>query len=295
MYRPLKRIGLLFALTIDRCARANTPFLAAAISFYTMLSAAPGLWIVVAAAGAIVGRDSARAGTLGWVTQHLGPIPAQYLGQIIDQVNESSSLATIGGAVATFLAATAAFGALQASLCQVWNIPGRTDEGVFAAIQDFLRNFFTVRAIAFLIMLLFGILLGASLVAGAVLSFVDAYMPADLPAPHLILEVVDFVTSVILMMLLFGSIYQLLHRRNFHHREIWVGAAVTSVLFAIGNAIIGPYLGISGLRSAYGAAGAFVLILLWVYYSAQILLFGAAFTEVYARHRRPIADRQISR
>jgi membrane protein len=286
MLRRLRRIGILFGLTIDRCARLNTPFLAAAISFYAMLSAAPGLWIVVAAAGAFVGRASARAGALGWVTQHLGPIPAQYLGQIIDQVNESSGLATIGGAAATFLAATAAFGALQASLCQIWNLPGRPDEGIFAAIQDFLRNFFTVRAIAFLVMLIFGILLGASLVAGAVLSFVETYMPANLPAPHLLLQAAGFLTSVILMMLLFGCIYQLLHRSSFAHREIWVGAGVTALLFAIGNAVIGPYLGTSGLRSAYGAAGAFVLILLWVYYSTQILLFGAAFTEVYARHRR---------
>jgi membrane protein len=119
-----------------------------------------------------------------------------------------------------------------------------------------------------------------------VLSFVETYMPANLTAPHLLLEAADFLVSTILMMLLFGSIYQLLHRRSFVNREIWIGAAVTSVLFAVGNALIGPYLGISGLRSAYGAAGAFVLILLWVYYSTQILLFGAAFTEVYARHRR---------
>ncbi|MFM2124183.1 MAG: hypothetical protein RL328_634 [Acidobacteriota bacterium] len=286
MLRQLRRIGLLLAHTIDKCARDNTPFLAAAISFYTMLSVAPGLWIVVAAAGAFVGRASARAAALDWVTQRLGPIPAQYLGQIIDQVNESSRLATIGGTLATFLAATAAFAALQDSLSRIWNLPTRPDSGIIAALKDFVRNFFTVRAIAFLVMLIFAILLGASLIAGAVLSFVETYMPANLPAPHLLLEAADFLVSTILMMLLFGSIYQLLHRRSFVNREIWIGAAVTSVLFAVGNALIGPYLGIAGLRSAYGAAGAFVLILLWVYYSTQILLFGAAFTEVYARHRR---------
>jgi membrane protein len=278
MLRQLRRWGLLFAHTIDKCVRDNTPFLAAGISFYTMLSVAPGLWIVVAAAGAFVGRKSAHDAAIRWVTTKLGPIAAQYLGQIIDQVNESSRLATIGGAFATFLAATAAFAALQDSLSRIWNLPGRGG--------DFVRNFFTVRAIAFVVMVIFGILMVASLVAGAVLSFFAQYTPANLPAPHILLEVVDFLISVILMMLLFGSIYQLLHRRSFVNREIWVGAAVTAVLFAIGNALIGPYLGGAGLRSAYGAAGAFVLILLWVYYSTQILLFGAAFTEVYARHRK---------
>lgn len=286
MLRHLRRWGLLFAHTIDKCVRDNTPFLAAGISFYTMLSVAPGLWIVVAAAGAFVGRKSAHDAAIRWVTVKLGPIAAQYLGQIIDQVNESSRLATIGGAFATFLAATAAFAALQDSLSRIWNLPGRAGEGMIAVLRDFVRNFFTVRAIAFLVMVIFGILMVASLVAGAVLSFFASYTPANLPAPHFLLEVADFLISVILMMLLFGSIYQLLHRRSFVNREIWVGAAVTALLFAIGNALIGPYLGGAGLRSAYGAAGAFVLILLWVYYSTQILLFGAAFTEVYARHRK---------
>jgi membrane protein len=286
MLRHLRRIGLLFAHTIDKCVRDNTPFLAAAISFYTMLSIAPGLWIVVAAAGAVVGRKSAHDAALQWVTQRLGALPAQYLGQIIDQVNESSRLATIGGAFATFLAATAAFAALQDSLSRIWNLPGRPTVGMVAILKDFLRNFFTVRAIAFLVMVILGFLLVASLVAGAVLSFFARYMPANLPAPHLLLEVADFFVSVLLMMLAFGCIYQLLHRRSFVHHEIWVGAGVTAVLFAIGNALIGPYLGVSGPRSAYGAAGAFVLLLLWVYYSTQILLLGAAFTEVYARHRK---------
>jgi membrane protein len=286
MLRQLRRWGLLFARTVDKCARDNTPFMAAAISFYTMLSVAPGLWIVLAAAGAFVGRKPAHDGAIAWINQRLGPLPAQYLSQVIDQVNESSRLATIGGALATFLAATAAFAALQDSLSRIWNLPGRPTQGMVGVLRDFLRNFFTIRAIAFLVMVIFGVLLGASLLAGAVLSFAARNMPANLPGPHLLLEVADFLISLLLMMLLFGSIYQLLHRRSFVNREIWVGAAVTATLFAIGNALIGPYLGGAGLRSAYGAAGAFVLILLWVYYSTQILLFGAAFTEVYARHRK---------
>jgi membrane protein len=284
--RALRRFGILLAMTIDKCARDNTPFLAAAISFYTMLSMAPGLWIAVAAAGAFVGRQSARDAALDWVLHKIGPSGANYLGIIIDQANQSSRFATIGGAIAVFLAATAAFAGLQNSLARIWNLPAQPGDGLISDLRNFTKNFLTTRVLAFVVMVLLGVLLVASLFLGAALSFVESYLPARLPAPKLLLETADFSISYLLMLLLFGFIYLLLHRRRFHLGEIWVGAAVTAFLFAIGNAFIGPYLGGAGLRSAYGAAGAFVLVLLWVYYSTQVFLFGAAFTEVYARHHR---------
>lgn len=288
--RGLRRFGILLIRTGDKCARENTPFLAAAISFYAMLSMAPALWIAVAAAGAIIGRQSARDAVLGWVLQNVGPVGANYLGGIIDQVNESSRVATIGGLIAMFLGASAAFAALRNSLAQIWNLPIAPSVGFFATMRNFAKNFVATRALAFLAMLLLGILLVASLLAGAALSFAQRYMPTNLPAPGALLEAIDFLIAYVLMMVMFGVIYLLLHGRSFVRGEIWVGAAVTAFLFAIGNAFIGPYLGGAGLRSAYGAAGAFVLLLLWVYYSTQIFLFGAAFTEVYARYRRPSGE-----
>jgi membrane protein len=244
------------------------------------------LWIVVAAAGAFVGRESARGVVLGWVTNNIGPAAANYVSEIVTQVNQSSALATIGGAIAVFFAATAAFAALQSSLARIWNLPDRPAETFLAGLQDFVKNFFTIRLLAFVVMMVFGILLVGFLLAGAVLEFVDSTMPANLPAPHFVLQVAGFLLSTFFLMLLFATLYYLLHRSSFVHGEIWVGAAVTASLLAIGNSIIGPYLGGTGLRSAYGAAGSFVLLLLWVYYSVQILLFGAAFTEVFARHRK---------
>jgi len=284
MFRPLRLFGMLFARTIDKCARDNTSFLAGSISFYSMLSLAPALWIVIAILGALIGQQSARGAVLDWVGQNVGVLGAGYVGTIIDQVNESSRLATIGGAFAMFLGATAAFAALRNSLARIWNLPDAEVTGFWAQLRDFVRNFFTTRLLGFLVMLISGFLLICSLIAGVVLSFMERYMPAYLPAPELFLEAAHFLTSSILMMLMFATVYHLLHRQSFVRGEIWVGASVTAFLFALGSAIISPYLGRSGTSSAYGAAGAFVLILLWIYYSAQIFLFGAAFTEVYSRY-----------
>lgn len=285
MPRSLSRIGTLLTQTADKCQRDNTPMLAAGLSFYTMLSLAPALWIIVAAAGAIIGRDSANNAVVGWMNRNVGPNAADYLAGVVDQVNESSRIATIGGAIAMFLGATAAFSALQDSLNRIWHQPDTSELSVLATIRGFARGFFTRQFLAFVIMLLLGGLLLVSLLASAALTFVARYLPANLPAPKLLLGAADFLASVLLMMLLFGTIYHMLHKKAFGKIGIWTGAALTAVLFAIGKTLIGLYLGSAGLRSAYGAAGSFVLLLLWIYYSAQILLFGAEFTEVYSRQR----------
>lgn len=290
MRRILRRFGSLIAQTVDKCARDNTAFLAGSISFYSMLSLTPALWVVIAVAGSLVGQDSARSAVMDWVSQNIGYLGARYLETAIDQVNESSRLATIGGAVAMFLGATAAFAALRNSLAVVWNLPSTETPGFWASLGAFAKNFFTTRLLAVAAMLVFGVLLVCSLFIGALLEFLERYVPAALPAPGLILDLAHFLVSYAFMMLMFAAVYHLLHRKSFDRSEIWVGAGLTAFLFAIGNSVIGPYLGGAAVRSAYGAAGAFVLVLLWVYYSAQIFLFGAAFTEVYARSSKsPLA------
>jgi membrane protein len=283
MPKSFHRIGALLMKTVDKCQRDNTPMLAAGLSFYAMLSLAPALWIVVAATGAIIGRDSANSAAIAWITRNIGPNVAQYLESIMAEVGASGKLATIGGAVATFLGATAAFSALQDSLNRIWHQPDTSDIGLLDAIKGAALGFFTRRLLAFGIMLLLGALLLASLLASAALTFLASYVPSSLPAPALLLLVVDFLVSVFLMMLLFSAIYHMLRRKTMRGKGVWIGAAVTAVLFAIGKALISQYLGGAGVRGAYGAAGSFVVLLLWIYYSAQILLFGAEFTEVYSR------------
>ncbi len=275
----MKRFSALMVQTFDKCQRDNTPMLAAGLSFYAMLSLAPALWIVMAAAGSVIGRDTANNAVFNWITHNVGENASEYLATVVNEVNESSRLATIGGALAMFLGATAAFSALQVSLDRIWRQPESPDIGILAAAKGFARGFFTRQLLAFLMMLLMGALLLASLLTSAGV----ALFSHRLPAPRLLFETVDFLTSILLTMLLFGTIYHMLHNKAFGKRGLWVGAAVTAVLFTVGKTAIGLYLGGAGLRSAYGAAGSFVLLLLWIYYSAQILLFGAEFTEVYSR------------
>lgn len=282
----MKRLSALIFQTIDKCQRDNTPMLAAGLSFYAMLSLAPALWIVMAGAGAIIGRSSAHNAVVSWMGRNVGPNAAQYLGGIVDQVNESSRLATIGGGIAMVLGATTAFSALQNSLDRIWRQPDPTDVSILDAMKGFARGFFIRQVLAFVMMLLLGMLLLASLLASAGLTFAARNLPGNLPAPTLLLESIDFLTSIMLTMVLFGAIYHMLHRKAFGKKGIWTGAAVTAVLFTVGKTVIGWYLGGAGVRSAYGAAGSFVLLLLWIYYSAQIFLFGAEFTEIYSRRER---------
>jgi membrane protein len=283
VFRSLRQFAILLGQTLDKCQRDNTPMLAAGLSFYAMLSLAPALWIVAAAAGALIGRESAHAAVLAWMENALGGQAAVYLAGIIQQVNESSRAATIGGAAAVFLGASAAFGALRDSLSRIWHQPEPVESGMWRAVAGFTRGFVARRVFAFLIMLLLGGLLALSLAASAAVTFSARYLPANLPAPTRLLNAADFAVSVVLMMLLFASLYHMLHKRAFSKKGIWAGAALTAVLFAVGKSLIGWYLGSAGVRSAYGAAGSFVLLLLWIYYSAQIFLFGAEFTEVYSR------------
>lgn len=283
----MKRLSSLMVQTFDKCQRDNTPMLAAALSFYAMLSMAPALWIVMAAAGAVIGRESAHNAVMAWMARNVGSNASEYLATVVAQVNESGRLATIGGVLAMFLGATAAFSALQESLNQIWHQPASPSLGFLVAAKGFARGFFIRQLLAFLIMLLIGALLLASLLASSSLSFLARYVPAILPAPQLLLEIADFIISMLLTTLLFGTIFHMLHRKAFGKRGLWVGAAVTAVLFTIGKMLIAMYLGGAGMRSAYGAAGSFVLLILWIYYSAQILLFGAEFTEVYSRPGTP--------
>lgn len=271
-YRILKE-------TVEECVKDNTPMLAAGLSFYTLLSMAPALWVVVGVTGAIVGRQSARAQIMDWTNSAIGQRAAQYLGGVVDKVDNSSSLATALGLVSMFFGATLVFGALHDSLNLIWDVP--PVEG-----RHWVRGFFIKRMLGFLVVLLVGALILVSLLAHAAITVAARFVPSFLPAPPFLLQFVNFLVSMGIILLLFAGIYRFLHDAMIPWHDVWVGAGVTAVLFAFGKMLIGIYLGSAGLTSAYGAAGSLVVLLLWVYYSAQIFLFGAEFTEVYARRRR---------
>jgi membrane protein len=260
--------------TIQASSRDRTPLLAAAIAFYTVLSLAPSLLVVVAVAGTWFGREMARAEVIAAIEGAMGPAGAQMISDVLQRVEERSSMATVAGVVSMFFGATVMFAALQDSLNSIWKVPPRQG--------GFVRDFLAKRLVSFAVVLLLGLLLFASLMTGAVIAAAARMAPASLPASSLLLQLANLVLSVLLMTVMFGVIYKILPDAHIHWSDVWVGAAFTSVLFTLGKTLIGLYLGYSSLGSAYGAAGSLVVFLIWVYYSAQIFLVGGEFTHVYA-------------
>ena len=280
MSARIRIAGRLLWRTIDACQQDNTPQLAASLSFYTLLSLTPALWVVIAVAGAWVGRESARVEVIQWTSNMVGPLAATYIGGMLTQVEASNYVATLVGLLSMFFGASLAFGSLYDSLNRIWKVPPRSDSGIII-----IRGYFTKRLLAFFLVLLVGVLMLASLLLTTMVAALARLGEYYYPAPRPLLEAINSAIAVGLMMLLFAAIYRILHDAKIEWHDVWIGAAVTAALFAIGKTLVSLYLASAGLTSSFGAAGSLVVLLLWVYYSAQIFLFGAEFTEVYSRAR----------
>jgi membrane protein len=277
--RTLRTTVRLFRDTFERCFKHNTSLLSAALAFYALLSLAPALYFVVAAAGVVIGRRAARGEVIAWSAQMLGSGGARFIGEVLDRGGSAGSFATIAGVVSLAYGATVAFGALQDALNLVWEVPP-TDRG-------YIKQFFVKRLVSFLAVMIVGVLLLVSLLTDAVTSAASKLMPQSLPtSTEFLLRTANFTASLILVTVLFALLYRILPDAWVAWRDVWTGAAITALLFSTGKALIGLYLGHSTTSTPFGAAGSVVIFLLWVYYSAQIFLFGAEFTEVYAVARR---------
>ena len=268
----------MFRDTFERCIKHNTSLLSAALAFYGLLSLAPALYLVVAAAGMVIGRSAARDEVMSWSAQMLGSGGARFIGEVLDRGGSGGSFATIAGVVSLAYGATVAFGALQDALNLIWEVPPPE--------RGYIKQFFIKRLISFLAVMIVGVLLLVSLLTDAITSAAGKLMPQSLPATEFLLQTANFAASLILVTVLFGLLYRILPDSWVAWRDVWTGAAITAVLFSTGKALIGLYLGHSTTSTPFGAAGSVVIFLLWVYYSAQIFLFGAEFSEVYAVARR---------
>jgi membrane protein len=275
--KPILTTAGLFRRAFEQCLKDNTPVHAAAIAFYTLLSLAPSLLVIVAIIGTWFGRESAKVEVVAAVAAFTNASTATMIAGLLDKLESSSSAATIAGLASMFFGATVAFGALQTALNTIWNIPPRN--------VGWVRDFVVKRLVSFAFVLLSGAMLLASVVSGAVLTAAARMFPSELPASQFLLQAITFVVSTALVTLMFGIIYKVLPDVWIRWSDVWLGAGVTALLFSLGKTLIGLYLGHTGTGSAYGAAGSLVLFLLWVYYSAQIFLFGAEFTEVCAEAR----------
>jgi membrane protein len=257
----------------DRASR-----LAAALAFYTTFSIAPLLVIVIALTSAIFGEEAAR----GQIERELGSLVGEEAAAFVQGMvargaqEDSRGFASVLGILALLFGATGAFAELRGALNTVWNVEPKS--------RNFLAGLFESRLLSFAMVLGVGFLLLVSLVLSAALAalteFVGRYAGSG---EALLFQAAGFVTSFLVVTALFAMIFKFLPDDEIQWKDVWIGASVTALLFSGGKFLIGLYLGRSAVASTYGAAGALAVLLLWVYYSAQILLFGAEFTEVYAR------------
>jgi membrane protein len=246
----------------------------AAIAFYAVTSIAPVLLIVIAIAGLAFGQDAAENAIKGQLSALMGEQTADVVQTAVANASGKSSgiLATLIGIATLIATASGVFGEMQSALNAIWKVqPSGTT----------LSRLVRARAASLGLVAALGFLLMVSLVVSAGLTAFGNYLNSLFPFGALVLSILNVVVSLLLISLLFAAIYKVLPDRHLKWRDVIFGAVVTAVLFTIGKALIGWYIGSSAVASSYGAAGALIVLLLWVYYSAQIFLLGAEFTKVF--------------
>jgi len=250
----------------------------AALAYYTVFSLAPLLLIVIAIAGLVFGADAARGEIFGQLRGLMGDDAAKGIEALLASVSKPSEgiAATVIGIGVLMIGATTVFGELQDALDRIWRAPARDKSGgLWSLLRARLLSFGMIFGIAFLLMV--------SLVLSAGMAALGKWWGGMFSGWELLAQVVNAVLSFALTTAVFAFIYKLMPRVKVEWYDVWLGAAVTALMFTIGKTLIGLYIGKTGVASGFGAAGSIVLVLVWVYYSAQVFLMGAEFTWVYAR------------
>ena len=273
----IKEAFSLLKTTLFEWLDDQAPTLGAALAFYTIFSLAPVLIISISIAGLVFGAEAAQ----GQIFEQLRGLLGEAGGRAMEELVQSASaepktglVATVIGFVTLLFGASGVFGQLQASLNMIWGVQPKPGRGVLGIIRD--------RILSFGFILVVGFLLLVSLLLTAVIAFVGQQFGAMVPGMEALIQLLNSIFSLVVITLLFAMMFKILPDANIAWRDVWLGAFITALLFTIGKFALGFYLGRSGVASSYGAAGSLIVLLLWVYYSSQIVFFGAEFTQVYA-------------
>ena len=268
----------LLKLTFTEWTNDNAFELSAALAFYTIFSIAPVLLIAVGVASFFLAPETATTRIVDEMEKLVGAQGANAVRQVIESSRGFGKglWAVSVGIVTLITGATAVFGELQSALNRIWDVEAKPDRGVIMSlIVDRLRSFSIAVCVGFLLLV--------SLVVSALISGLQNYMNHWLPGVPWVWQAANVVTSFLVVGALFAMIYKFLPDVVISWKDVWIGAAVTALLFSAGKYLIGIYLGRTATSSAFGAAGSLVVLLFWVYYSALISFLGAEFTQVYAR------------
>ena len=276
----IKTVWSLIRDTLTAWIDDYAPSMGAALAFYTLFSIAPLLLIVISVAGLLFGEDAARGEIMEQLSGLVGVDSARTLQSVLESLNQPSASAygTVVGVGVLLIGATTVFGELQNAMDRIWRSPDLPAPrgGFWAILRSRLLSAGVVLGVGFLLMV--------SLVASAALAALGKWWAPWFGNMAMVANLVDWALSFLSMTALFGMIYKWLPRAKVPWSDVLVGAALTALLFTIGKFLIGLYIGRSGVASPFGAAASLVVLLLWVYYSAQIFLLGAEFTWIYS-HR----------
>ena len=275
MRLPFKQGWQLAKQAVKAWSDDYAPSMGAALSYYTLFSIAPLLLIVISVAGFIFGDEAVRGELTGGLQALMGEDGAKAIEGLLASVSEPKEgiIATVVGIFVLLLGATTVFGELQNALDRIWRAPAREDaSGLWRLLRSRMLSLGMILGIAFLLMV--------SLVFDAVLQGLGKVWGTG--ALEASAQALNLLVGFALTTTIFALIYKLMPRAKIEWHDVWVGAAVTAVLFTLGKFLISMYIGRSAIASSFGAAGSLVVVMIWVYYSAQIFLLGAEFTWVYA-------------
>ncbi|KAF0160011.1 MAG: membrane protein [Syntrophaceae bacterium] len=272
----LKNIWILIRAAASSWVDDYAQSMGAALAYYTLFSIAPLLLIVISVAGLIFGVEAARGEIVGQLQGLMGRQGAEAVQGLLESVNkpaESVTALLIGG-ILLLIGATTVFAELQDALDRIWRAPKRNNGGIWGLLRERVLSLGMIMGIGFLLMV--------SLVVSAVLAALGKLWGPLFAEWAILANVINFIVSLAFTTTVFAMIYKIMPRVKVNWADVWIGAAVTALLFTLGKFLIGFYIGKSGLTSGFGAAGSLVVMLVWVYYSAQIFLMGAEFTWAYA-------------
>ena len=255
----------------------NVMRLAASLAYYTLLSIAPLIILAVAVAGLAFGEVTARDHIAKELSGVVGPGAASAIESISQNAHTpGTGIPSVAvGLLVLLFGASGVFGELQSALNIVWDVKPKPGRGVLGMVKDRFFSFTLVVGVAFLLLV--------SLIFSAGLTWVGQAFESSLPGGAVVWQAMNFAISLAVVTTLFALMFKTLPDVFIRWRDVWVGAAVTAGLFTLGKFVLGIYLGSAGVSSAYGAAGSIVALVIWVYYSSQVVLIGAEFTEAYAR------------
>ncbi|PYL88700.1 MAG: ribonuclease BN [Verrucomicrobia bacterium] len=268
----------LFKQTFSEWLEDKAPQLGAALAYYTVFSLAPLVLVLLAVVGLIFRNDP--GGAWNKITEQMSYFLDKSAVEVVQNIAQKAAqpnkslLATIIGILLALFGASGVFGQLQDALNTIWGVKAKPGGGVLSFLRSRFLSFAMVAGVCFLLLV--------SLTLESMLKGFSHYIQRALPGGIVIAMAVYWIFDLAIVILLFAIIFKFLPDAKIQWRDVWIGAAMTAIFFAIGKWALGLYLGSGSAASAYGAASSLITLLLWVYYSSQILLFGAEFTQVYA-------------